>query len=807
MAPNTPPSLAISCAENIAVLQLLHSVPISPSPNPETETQRQLTGYTLSFDEERSLAGTLAFLAHTKDDPNYIPAVCLQEDPGASYLNVLISVNKSGPNDGKQILQVLREKFDGIFSLLTQVDDGSQDIRDDVFKAIVSMCSMRILQRLRFTSSYKNKGKPPVKDALRKAIDYFRHAELRQFDDPGLFTAAFAFVYKGKKVVALIDAYTKHQTQPRLEELIDGIYHLRWQVRPLRALLDKISPTTMEQSARDHLYNMINKVARYREAARLLCYTARNIPLVRRMRTILAELPEEAFNRVPLPDSYNLSLDAKLSKTQGLKKGEMNLDRICNLLQTNKKDANKQFGTQTKQTLKESKIHAEIQLLYFIEMRPLSSSSSSRTPLRVPRVVCSSKDACWLCNCFILMYGRIHTPKCHGRLYPGWRLPALGGPIFADLANRYNQRLQNQARDSIRLLLRRAERTAYPDPNESTLLTLRWSNSTLASAIPPEVLLGTEEPEVREVVAVDAQSAPTHAQDTQEPTVTENKETKESLPSIRDWAQGPSGANAKQTEDVPTKPEPSSSPTGDNASPNQGESEPETVDISKAVEIDAQPTIIPDKVDAPDKIQAAGEGPNANKEASDSKVVNQVDPGPAPAPQPARSRSRSISWSRPQSQSQSQSRPYSPIPPPKPLPLRAPPMPTRAPPIPSPSHSTLKSSYSRALAPGVPKSRQVPQGADTPLYTAGPLEVQIEYASAEPGQGQGSGKSKGATLSCAVEWLTEREAARLRSNGGKLPLVDVTAFEGEIATGTDEAGCIYLCAQEAVMRICLRPGV
>jgi hypothetical protein len=124
MTPNTPPSLAVLCAENIALLYLLHSVPAPPSHNPIDTLPIRQKGYTLSFPQERSLAGTLAFLSNLKDGPDHIPAVCVEEDPDSALLNVLLTVNKATPGDNKEVLQILKLGFERIFVLLSQVSDG-----------------------------------------------------------------------------------------------------------------------------------------------------------------------------------------------------------------------------------------------------------------------------------------------------------------------------------------------------------------------------------------------------------------------------------------------------------------------------------------------------------------------------------------------------------------------------------------------------------------------------------------------------------------------------------------------------------
>jgi hypothetical protein len=60
------------------------------------------------------------------------------------------------------------------------------------------------------------------------------------------------------------------------------------------------------------------------------------------------------------------------------------------------------------------RVHAEIKLLFFYEIH----SRSVR-----PRVICSSKSACYLCNLFIHIHGEFFTPRTHGRLYEKWILP------------------------------------------------------------------------------------------------------------------------------------------------------------------------------------------------------------------------------------------------------------------------------------------------------------------------------------------------------------------------------------------------
>lgn len=79
------------------------------------------------------------------------------------------------------------------------------------------------------------------------------------------------------------------------------------------------------------------------------------------------------------------------------------------------------------------------------------------------------------------MHGRMHTARTYGRLYPGWRLPfAL---TLVGLEQRFNVLSESYVNAGLRTLLLRSRRTEYPDPNESTLLTLPLSASTLRSLL------------------------------------------------------------------------------------------------------------------------------------------------------------------------------------------------------------------------------------------------------------------------------------------------------------------------------------
>ena len=243
------------------------------------------------------------------------------------------------------------------------------------------------------------------------------------------------------------------------------------QTASISELLNSIPNGQMNPSSRTSLTNMINKVARYRSSARLLYRIAKKYPIARHMEAVPVTLPKSAFgNRMPdkIPP---LELFLKESGVfHDTKKGRL---RVFRLLQCNEQQASDVFARQTRKTLSEAKIHAEMQLIFHCEVAKYSP---------FPRAISSSKDACFLCNAFIQMHGKFFTPRCHGRLYPGWRLPIM--PETAAFEQRFVQVLQIEARKSTKTLLDRGKRTVFPDPNESTVLTIPVTSSTSSSAMP-----------------------------------------------------------------------------------------------------------------------------------------------------------------------------------------------------------------------------------------------------------------------------------------------------------------------------------
>jgi hypothetical protein len=466
---------SIVCAENISLLFLLHSVPSVPKATPIRKDQTNEAGYSLPFEKERELASTLAFLSSIREDPNRIPALCIENVPDVCALKVHIAVNKSSFDDGNTDLSEMNRALSEILSQLTDTY-AKPDAVDSLLSTIVTVCTERILSRLHLRSSNKQKVKKPIDETLRQAVASLRQLREKISNRRELMNSASVFEDMANKAVKLITAWTKHQTTARLRDIVEGIHRI-WMIERLDELLNYIPNNLMNPNLRSSLHNIIRKVARYKEAARHLCRMAKKFPAVQRAEVISVTLQREMFAKTEV-NHYSPSLPTTLQRIYSKHNLAANTSRIYSLLKLGAAQAEQMFSHNVLRSLEGAKVHAEIQLFYHIEMLH---------PVQLPRVVCSSKDACYLCDYFLTTTTKLHSPKCHGRLYPGWRLPAVSA--LDQTLESFNHHLEEEVCKSIRNLLRKKKKFSLPEPRESTILTIRRSVSTLApSPIRPDTV-------------------------------------------------------------------------------------------------------------------------------------------------------------------------------------------------------------------------------------------------------------------------------------------------------------------------------
>ena len=120
-------------------------------------------------------------------------------------------------------------------------------------------------------------------------------------------------------------------------------------------------------------------------------------------------------------------------------------------------------------------VHAEVQLLFHYEWNPCSLP---------PRIICSSKQACFLCNLFLRIHGKFAIPNTHGRIYEKWALPAE-----IQKNRNANRDILTTCREFVSTIENALQmelqscRKPYPAPHESMILNSVAGSQTNSSRI------------------------------------------------------------------------------------------------------------------------------------------------------------------------------------------------------------------------------------------------------------------------------------------------------------------------------------
>lgn len=317
---------------------------------------------------------------------------------------------------------------------------------------IVSTCSQRILSRLGYLISKHGKRKKRVDKLLLQIVQLIGS----KFEDLGKDSL---------QVITLAQSWASKSTDTNLKNLVDGVARLS-RIPDLSGKLATIQNSSMDPSDRKSLLRMVNKVTRYHDAALFLYRAAKKDVLVQNLRTTLVQLPAEAFHQNCT--SYVPDFWKACEKIGIASKMRENIPKIQRVLQISVQGLEPLFVNRCKETMKNGRIHAEMQLVYHLETLETTTK---------PRVIASSKMACFLCNAFLCEVSKIHIRKSHGRLYPGWKIPLF--PRNSDLADRFLRYLQNCVRGSLNTLVQSKKRTIYTQPSESALWTMQNSNTTI----------------------------------------------------------------------------------------------------------------------------------------------------------------------------------------------------------------------------------------------------------------------------------------------------------------------------------------
>jgi hypothetical protein len=200
------------------------------------------------------------------------------------------------------------------------------------------------------------------------------------------------------------------------------------------AILSKLSTSAgeLDPNSINAIIMRVERLARYKNCSAYLARLAKKLGIFRHAEVVSVSLDPQLFVRdteVP-PDSLQQCIGRCKNNTRALLPSLKIIEQ--------KVVTNSTFMSFVKNRLRESKVHAEVQIVCHYELHPATIR---------PRVIRSSKDACYLCNLLIQIHGKYYIPRTHGILYPGWRL--LPVPGLNSVHRQLNRTLEARIRDAL----------------------------------------------------------------------------------------------------------------------------------------------------------------------------------------------------------------------------------------------------------------------------------------------------------------------------------------------------------------------
>ncbi|KAK3676561.1 hypothetical protein LTR78_003335 [Recurvomyces mirabilis] len=234
----------------------------------------------------------------------------------------------------------------------------------------------------------------------------------------------------------------------------------------------------LDPSTKDYLSKALRKLSRYYDVALTLTNAARDTRYPIFNSVTVAPVVCNNMDYLT-PESKLEDFDQILSRITNSPENKLLLGSIP------RADLRNRYADRMSNSKTKWKVHAEVQILLFYELNPA---------LLRPRIICSSKSACYLCNLFFQIHGQFHIPRTHGRLYERWTLPCWTSEqsrmleTITPLVERFNIALETRI---LEVLRQQTLRLNYP--NESVVVQANpWSSNSTVVPFGAEVAAGLD---------------------------------------------------------------------------------------------------------------------------------------------------------------------------------------------------------------------------------------------------------------------------------------------------------------------------
>lgn len=343
-------------------------------------------------------------------------------------------------------------------------DDAVLD--GQVFRAIVDMCETRILGRIasqRPDTTYSKTGRTFFGSTVQQVAEAVRkHGNTGEFRPQ---VGRFLHEISGLRArLNILETCGKKDVVLHLNDVIKAAYSLN-----ITSDFDKIflgiGPKELDPSTRTGFIARLGKLARYQECADdLLKLAKKKHHVFEHADVTTVSLDPQLFSRISklAPECRLTSCLARSQSGAPVIHGARN---IASILKLDLAKLKLDFISTVEKVLGQSRVHAEVQIVSYYELHPAP---------KMPRVIRSSKDACYLCNLFIQLHGAFYIPKTHGNLYYGWRVLPI--PQLHQVQGQLIKALELRIRETIQAIM------TAPNPR---LMLSRNNNESTIFPFPP----------------------------------------------------------------------------------------------------------------------------------------------------------------------------------------------------------------------------------------------------------------------------------------------------------------------------------
>jgi hypothetical protein len=335
------------------------------------------------------------------------------------------------------------------------------------------MCENRILGRIsskRLGADYGKQGKTFLGTAIQQAAD-----AVRKYGDKKRFGPAIEKFLRDaaglQRRLTRLEACETGDVPSHIGEVIRACHQLN-KTTNFDEFFSGITTKQLDPSSKKYLTTRLSKLARYQECFLYLLKSAKAYGIFEQVDVTAVSPEPEFFNKFNLP--ANCSLTGCLSRCQNGASVIFGAKTISKKLNLKLDIIKREFTSTIEKVQQGSRVHAEVQIVSHYELHPAA---------KMPRIICSSKNACYLCNLFIQLHGAFYIPRTHGNLYFRWRMLSI--PSLSQLQAQLNSALEARIRVALQSIMAASNprRVLAPNENESAIFPFSRSMSSVASSL------------------------------------------------------------------------------------------------------------------------------------------------------------------------------------------------------------------------------------------------------------------------------------------------------------------------------------